>query len=53
MKVQIGIGDSFKHNKEFWMIMNIKDDKFVCKNKNTGAVVEFNKEIVKSIINNG
>ena len=46
----IGVGESFTYNKEHWMITNVKDNVFVCKNKNTGATVEFDKETVKKLM---
>lgn len=48
--IQIGIGDSFIRNREHWYITDVKENKFICKNKETGAVVEFDKEIVKKYI---
>ena len=50
MTIQIGIGDTFTRNKEHWFIVDVKENKFVCKNKETGAVVEFDKETVKKYI---
>ena len=46
MTIQIGIGDSFTRNREHWYITDVKENKFICKNKETGAVVEFDKETV-------
>ena len=48
--MNIGIGDSFTYQREHWMIVDIKEDSFVCKNKKTCAVVEFNKNVVKKLI---
>lgn len=50
MILQIGIGDSFTYKREHWVITNVKEDKFICKNKDTGAVVEFNKDAVRKLI---
>jgi len=49
--IQIGIGDSFTYQREHWLIINVKNDVFVCKNKVNGAVVEFSKDAIKKIIN--
>lgn len=46
----IGIGDTFKFNSEHWVIIDLRKDKAVCKNKDTGAVVEFDKELVKPLV---
>ena len=46
----IGVGDVFTLKKEHWMIMNIKGDIFICKNKNTGIIMEFNKKTIKDLI---
>jgi hypothetical protein len=48
--MQIGIGEAFTYNKEHWMIVDVKEGMFVCKNKRTGAVVEFDREKVKKLI---
>lgn len=53
MTMQIGVGDVFTQKKEHWIIVDVHGDVFVCKNRNTGATVEFDKETVKSIIGNG
>ena len=50
MTVQVGVGDTFTHNSEHWVIIDVKDKVFVCKNKDTGAVVEFEKSIVRKLI---
>lgn len=50
MIIQIGVGDNFTYNKEHWVIIDVKENKFICKNKITGAVVEFSKETVKKLI---
>lgn len=50
MTLQIGVGDSFTIKKEHWMIVDVKENKFICKNKETGAVVEFDKDTVKKHI---
>lgn len=50
MMMQIGVGDVFTYGKEHWMIMDIKENMFVCKNKQSGAVVEFNKDIVRKLM---
>ena len=48
MNIQIGVGDVFTYQKEHWIIIDVKEDKFICKNKDNGAVVEFNKETVRN-----
>lgn len=48
--MQVGIGDTFVFNKEHWVVTDVKQDKFVCRNKDTGAVVEFEKNIVKPLV---
>ena len=53
MTIQIGVGDVFTHKKEHWVIVDVRDDVFVCKNRNTGAIADFDKETVKNIIGNG
>ena len=45
----IGVGDQFAYNKQHWMIIDIKGDKVVCKNKATAAVVEFYKEEIEEL----
>lgn len=50
MTIQIGIGDAFTRNREHWVVTDVKENKFICKNKETGAVVEFDKETVKKYI---
>ncbi len=44
--MHIGIGDSFTINKEHWIIISIKDNEYTCKNKISGAVVKFNKDVL-------
>jgi len=48
--MQIGVGDVFTYNRQHWVITDVRDGRFVCKNKGTGAVVEFNKELVKKLV---
>lgn len=50
MILQIGVGDAFTYKKEHWVIIDVKDNKFVCKNKDSGAVVKFDKDIVRGLI---
>ena len=50
MTIQIGIGDTFTRNREHWYITDVKENKFICKNKETGAVVEFDKDTVRKLI---
>ena len=50
MTIQIGVGDTFTYQREHWVITDVKNDVFICKNKDNGAVVEFSKETVKSLI---
>jgi len=50
MMMQIGIGDSFTYQREHWIITDVREDKFICKNKETGAVVEFDKETIRKYI---
>ena len=50
MMTQIGIGDSFTYNKEHWIISDVKENVFICRNKKSGAIVEFNKDTVRKII---
>lgn len=50
MTIQIGVGDAFTYMKEHWVITDVKEGKFVCKNKDTCAVVEFDKETVRKLI---
>lgn len=50
MVLQIGVGDTFTFKKEHWVIVDVKDKVFVCKNKDTGAVVEFSKATVRDLI---
>lgn len=50
MTLQIGVGDSFTFKKEHWVIIDVKEKVFVCKNRNTGATVEFPKTTVRSLI---
>ena len=49
--MHIGIGDSFTYKREHWVIVDVRVDEFVCKNKDTGAVVKFGKDVIKKIIN--
>lgn len=51
VSIHIGIGDSFTYKREHWVIVDIRADEFVCKNKDTGAVVKFGKDVIKKIIN--
>lgn len=48
--MNIGIGDSFTYKRNHWMVIDVKNEKFICKNKGNGAVVEFDKETVKNLI---
>ena len=48
--VRIGIGDSFTCDRNHWEIINVKEGKFICRNKNTGAVVEFSKEAIEYLM---
>ena len=50
MGMKIGVGDVFTLRKEHWLVIDVKEDVFICRNKNTGAVVEFNKETIKDLI---
>ena len=50
MTLQIGVGDVFTYKKDHWMIVDVKEDKYVCKNKDNGAVVEFDKSVVKKLV---
>ena len=50
MTIQIGVGDAFTYNKEHWVVTDVKEKKFVCKNKATGAVVEFEKDTVRKLV---
>lgn len=50
MMMQIGVGDSFTYKREHWIIIDVREDKFKCKNKETGVITEFNKEIIKKLI---
>jgi hypothetical protein len=50
MTIQVGVGDSFTNNKEHWVITDVKEKVFVCKNKQTGAIVEFDKNIVRKLM---
>ena len=50
MMMQIGVGDSFTYKREHWIIIDVREDKFKCKNKETGVIIEFNKEIIKKLI---
>ena len=50
MGMKIGVGDVFTLKKEHWSVIDVKGDIFICKNKNTGAVAEFNKETIKDLI---
>ena len=38
--MNIGIGDSFTYKRNHWMVIDVKNEKFICKNKGNGAVVE-------------
>ena len=51
MELHVGVGDSFTKNKGHWVIIDVREGQFVCKNKETGAVVNFNKDIVRKLIN--
>lgn len=50
MVIQIGVGDTFTYKREHWTIVDVKETKFVCKNKDTGATVEFDKSTVRNLI---
>lgn len=50
MGMKIGVGDSFTYDKEHWTISDVKENVFICRNKKTGAVVEFNKDTVRKLI---
>ena len=50
MTIQIGVGDAFTYNKEHWVVTDVKENKFICKNKDNGAVVEFDKDTVRKLI---
>ena len=50
MVVQVGVGDTFTYKKEHWVIVDVKDKVFVCKNKDTGAVAEFDKALVRKFV---
>lgn len=50
MAVHVGVGDVFTKQKEHWIVVDVKGDKFVCKNKDNGVVVEFDKETVKKLV---
>ncbi len=50
MTLQIGVGDVFTYKKEHWTIIDVKSNTFVCKNKDTGATVEFDKSVVRGLI---
>ena len=47
MDMLIGVGDTFTAKKEHWVVTDVRGDVFVCKNRDSGAVVEFNKETIK------
>ena len=49
--MHVGVGDTFTYKKEHWMIIDVRANVYVCKNKDTSAVVEFEKDIVNKIIN--
>ena len=51
VSIHIGIGDSFTYKREHWVIVDVRADEFVCKNKDTGAMVKFGKDVIKKIIN--
>ena len=46
MSLLIGLGDAFTHNKQHWVVVDIKGNDIICKNKVTGAVVTFSKETI-------
>ena len=50
MEVHIGVGDAFTYQREHWMIIDIKGNDIICKNKDNGAVVVFSKDTVKKLI---
>lgn len=50
MILQIGVGDSFTFKKEHWVIIDVKEKVFVCKNRNTGVTAEFPKTTVRGLI---
>ncbi len=50
ISLHIGVGDSFTYKKEHWMIIDVRSGEYVCRNKITGAVVKFEKNIIDSVI---
>ena len=50
MTIQIGVGDSFAYNKEHWIVTDVKGNVLICRNKKSGAIVEFDKEDIRKLI---